>query len=1240
VLTVFVSTVFVSTSFVVGQIAVLDGGGDDGGPVSAAPLAGTATAEAVYIVQLDQAPLATRARAPGRLESESAEITTYVKQLESSQRRVAASVGATPIYHYRYSFNGFAVRLDDAAANRLRSSAGVLDVTKSEMLHLDTASTPEFLGLTGPGGLWSDLGGVGANGAGEGVVIGVIDSGISLASPSFSDPDPGGAAFPAPVGWSGICQAGTGFAPADCSNKLIGARYFNAGYGGSAAVLADAPYELISPIDVDGHGTHVAGTAAGNAGAPATIGGYDFGEMSGMAPRAHLAVYKVCWGRGNDGGCSTADAIAAIDQAVADGVDVINYSISGPQNASVDPVELAFLAAAEAGVFIATSAGNDGDTDGAGSVAHNSPWVTTVAASTHPRATTATLTLGDGATFQGASIATSAVGPVGLVSSVDVGAVGASATDVRLCALDSLAPALVAGKVVMCQRSIVDRVEKSAAVLQAGGVGMVLVNVVPGTLNADAHSVPSVHLSDAHFATIANYIDQSAAPTASISVATASNQAAGFQPEMAAFSSLGPSGAHGGDLIKPDITAPGVDVIAAVSPLNGGASVGIESGTSMSSPHIAGLAALMIDLHPGWSPMMIKSAFLTTADPFTGDDEVRGNLDPFDYGSGYVTPINAAEPGLVYDSTVTEWLGFLCGSALAAGSCQSGGIPVIDPSDLNSPSVSIGSLANRQTITRRVTNVGAAATYNATVVAPPGVDAQINPTSLTLETGETGTFTVTFTVDSDEATYGQYTFGSMVWSDSVHSVRSPLAVRAVQVGSSASVVAPTFADPCATANDTVTVPSVVGTSYAINGVPADPGTIAAFGLTTVKATADDGFYLVGADDFVFEFTNVACAPAIIPTVPARFFDTRDSPTIDNTFTNVGRLGGEAVTRVRIAGRGSVPPDAVGVVANLTAIGPDAPGFATLYPCTPTRPVASTANFFPGDVVANNTIVDLNDDGEVCIFTLTSADFALDVTGYIPDDSSLVSFGPQRYLDTRPPADAPTFDSSSSGIGRVAAGETIEVQIAGRGSVPAGARSAVVNVTAISPSAPGFITVFPCGERPTASTINYFVGQFVPNGAMAALSDSGTLCVYTSAATDIALDVGGWVPTADTLSTTGPARFLDTRVEPDFPTADGAFKGGGRVRAGEVVEVLIAGRSGVPASATAATLNVAVVFPDGPGFLTVFPCGAVPTTSSVNHTIAGTVRANNVVAKLSPSGTVCVFSLAATDLIVDVTGWIP
>ncbi|HUF97918.1 MAG TPA: S8 family peptidase [Ilumatobacter sp.] len=1213
-------------------------------------------AEAVYIVQLAEPPVvaydggvrsmpATRANDDRPMNPRAASVRTYVAYLESSQRGVAARVGAQPLYHYRYSFNGFAARIDAAEAERLRGSPGVVAVTESELMQLDTVTTVDSLGLSGPGGVWAGLGGTGQNGAGEGVIVGVIDSGVTPGSASFSDPDPDGNAYDPPDGWSGACQSGAGayaadFGPSDCSNKLVGARYFLAGFGGVDAVLDELPYESISPLDVDGHGTHVASTAAGNFAVPAVVGGFDFGTMSGMAPRAHVAVYKVCWGSGNEGGCHSADGVAAIDQAVADGVDVINYSISGSRTTSLDPVEQAFMAAADAGVFIATSAGNEGDTDLAGSVAHASPWVTTVAAATQPRTTTATLTLGNSVEYEGVSLSTATVGPVDLVSSVDVGLGGADAEDVRLCALGSLDPALVGGKIVLCQRGVVDRVEKSAEVAAAGGLGMVLANVAAGTLNADAHSVPSVHLPHTDFASISGYIASAPTPTATIGAAVVANGIAGFEPALAAFSSFGPSPAHGGDVLKPDITAPGVDIVASVSPLNGGATVGLISGTSMSSPHIAGIAALLIDHHPDWSPMMIKSAMMTTAEPFVGSDGVHDELDSFDYGSGYVAPSSAVDPGLVYDSTFPEWAGFLCGGELGPSACVSNAIPVLDPSNLNVPSISIGSLGSKQTITRTVTNVGPAGTYAASAAAPAGFDVVVDPPELTLGTGQSATFAVSFTVDHDEVTYGTFTHGSLVWTDGSHHVYSPIVVKAEQVGAPAAVVAPVFSDQCGVDQDTVTLADVTGVSYTINSEPVPPGTSMRTGTIVVTVTADEGFFLVGEDDYQFEFTDVPCPspPPIIAVPPGRFLDTREAPSAENAFATTGKLTGGSITAIKIAGRGSVPDGATGVIANLTAIAPDAPGFATLYPCSPTPPTASTVNYLPGDVVANTAIVPLDADGEVCLYTLGAADFALDVTGYVPSGSDLVGLNPQRYLDTRASPDAPTFDALASAVGRLVADGVIEVQIAGRGGVPANAASAVVNLTAIAPDAPGFLTLYSCGDRPTASTVNYFANQFVPNGAVIELSDTGTVCVYSSASAGVALDVSGWLPETEGLTPAAPARFLDTRPGADNPTVDGASKGAGPLGAGQVMELQITGRNGVPTGATAVLLNLAVVFPAGPGFATVYPCGPVPNTSTVNHTTGGTVRANNAVSALSPSGTVCIFTLATTDVIVDVSGW--
>src|SRR5207249_6853456 len=301
----------------------------------------------------------------------------------------------------------------------------------------------------------------------------------------------------------------------------------------------------------------------------------------------------------------TADLVAAIDQAVADAVDVINYSITGTTTNFLEPVQVAYLFAADAGVFVACSAGNSGPTTS--TVAHPGPWLTTVAAGTHNRNGEGSVTLLNGTTYSGASVAT-AVGPAPLIDSTAAGLTGADPTAVSLCfaAVDNggapaLDPAKVAGKIVVCDRGINARVNKSLAVQQAGGVGMILLNTGPNSLNADFHFVPTVHLSDAVRAAVHAYA-ATAGAMATINKATiVFNVAAPF---TASFSSRGPLRAGNGDLLKPDVIAPGQDILAGVAPPgNAGNLFNLYSGTSMSSPHVAGLAALLKDLHPDWSPM-------------------------------------------------------------------------------------------------------------------------------------------------------------------------------------------------------------------------------------------------------------------------------------------------------------------------------------------------------------------------------------------------------------------------------------------------------------------------------------------------------------------------------------------------------------------------------------------------------------------------------------------------------------
>jgi hypothetical protein len=264
---------------------------------------------------------------------------------------------------------------------------------------------------------------------------------------------------------------------------------------------------------------------------------------------------------------------------------------------------------------------------------------------------------------------------------------------------------------------------------------------------------------------------------------------------MAAFSSRGPITAGGGDLLKPDLGAPGVDVLAAVAPPgNRGRMYDLYSGTSMAAPHVAGLAALFKQLHPDWSPMAIKSALMTTGydvlDAFTGTAASDASaLKAFAQGAGHVDPRKAADPGLVYDSDLLDWLAFLCGATtgVGQGTCNAlaGMGYSFDRSDMNLASIAIGDLAGTQTVTRRVTNVsGKASTYTPSW-SIEGVDLAVSPATLTLEPGETAEFEVAFTRTT--APLNRYTAGSLTWSDGTHQVRSPLVVRPVAMAAPAEV---------------------------------------------------------------------------------------------------------------------------------------------------------------------------------------------------------------------------------------------------------------------------------------------------------------------------------------------------------------------------------------------------------------------------------------------------------------------
>ncbi len=718
-----------------------------------------------------------QATKPGKgkkINPNSAHVRKYRQFLEAGHQQTLARAGipATRRLHdYTMALNGFAVRMSHGEAAALALQKDVALVVPDELRQPQTENSASFLDLVAPGGAY--LKGY----DGEGVIVGVIDSGIWPEHPSFADD---GSYSPLPVGPL-PCEFGNTAhnaddAPFECNNKLLGARQVIPTY---RALIGADPDEYDSARDDDGHGTHTASTAAGNAGVQATIFGRDFGNVSGIAPRARVIAYK---GLGKLGGFSS-DLAAAIDQAVADGVDVINYSI-GSSSFAISADGVAFLFAADAGVLVATSNGNSGPGAATTGSPASVPWLTSVGASTQNRTFQGSASSSDGWEYFGATV----TGPSDELPLVDA----ADAGD-ELCNIGALNPAVVTGKIVLCKRGAIARVEKSEAVLAAGGTGMILYNTNDAdTLNTDLHVVPSVHVNYTDGSQIKDYIATAPAPTARITGGVFTSIDA---PWMAAFSSRGPNRLSG-DIIKPDVTAPGVNILAGNSPINYNPGAQGElfqaiSGTSMSSPQVAGLFALVKQAHPDWSPAMAKSALMTTAYQAVKKEDGVTAADAFDMGAGHVNPggqVNKGsvlEPGLAYDAGLFEYAGFTCGTNLgvfSAGSCaflESIGVPT-DPADLNVPSVGVDGLPGLQTVRRVVTSVAKDSgwrTYVAHVEPPPGFQVSVNPPVLNLKAGQSATYEITFTNQS--APIGEWRFGALTWvaNDGLYEVRSPLAVK-------------------------------------------------------------------------------------------------------------------------------------------------------------------------------------------------------------------------------------------------------------------------------------------------------------------------------------------------------------------------------------------------------------------------------------------------------------------------------
>jgi len=689
------------------------------------------------------------------------------------------------VHSYSHAFTGFSAVMSKKQASAISEKDGVVSVFPDPVLQLHTTRSWGFLqsesGLAPPS--YKTTGDT---------IIGMLDTGVWPESPSFNDAGIGRV----PSRWKGACKGGPNFR---CNRKIIGARYYSGtGDLGSGKDTA----QLSSARDEEGHGTHTASTAAGIVVAEADYYGLANGSARGGSPTARIAVYRVC----SEQGCQGSDILAGLDDAVKDGVDVISMSIgaTSPTGFLQDPIAIGSFHATQKGILVVCSAGNDGPA--LYSVANSAPWILTVAATTLDRDIESDVILGNGKTLKGKSInfsnlTRSEMYP--LVYSEDIALNNSPPVDASNCSPGLLDPSKAKGKIVVCSSSIayISTVMKKGAVQGAGGRGMILVNDTGITLGYDYGTFPSTTLRDEDGSEILSYIRSQRAPVATIlrSVAVSNYKPA---PVVADFSSRGP-GTFTRSIVKPDISAPGVTILAAWRPLNESADIprgekpsqfSLETGTSMAAPHVSGTAALLKSVNPSWSVAAIRSALITTATftnnvgtPITTDRSNR-NASPLDMGSGEVSPARALNPGLIYDTTVEDYLLFLCNAGFNTSqitavlgnqnfSCPS---DAKDDhiSDMNYPTIAIAALQSARTIKRTLTNIGSASgsVYKVTIDAPEGFDVKVSPNQLVFSRiSEQVTYSVTFTPSN--TTSKRYTFGAITWADGTHSVRTPFVVH-------------------------------------------------------------------------------------------------------------------------------------------------------------------------------------------------------------------------------------------------------------------------------------------------------------------------------------------------------------------------------------------------------------------------------------------------------------------------------
>ncbi|MBA3533618.1 MAG: S8 family serine peptidase, partial [Ardenticatenales bacterium] len=677
-----------------------------------------------------------------KLDTESPASRAYLAYLDQEQQTLLSTMAQalgrpiTPLYQYKYAYNGLAVTLTAKEAEQVAALPGVRQVQQEVTRTIETDAGPAWIGAST---LWDGTATGGQPGTrGEGIVVGVIDTGINSDHPSFADVGPvDGYNHTNPRGqFYGVCPPTPipiiGNPP--CNDKLIGMYDFTG----------------TLPEDDNGHGSHTASTAAGNV-VNATINAPTITlvrQLSGVAPHANIIAYKACTTTPAIGTCVSPSLVAAIDQATADGVDVINYSIGG---GSTDPWTdadgQAFLGARDAGVFVATSAGNSGPgSETIGSPA-DAPWLLSVGASTHNRSFRNALINMTGGTgsppsdMAGLGV-TTGYGPASIVYAGDYGD--------PLCST-AFPAGTWSGEIVVCDRGVSGRVLKGENVKAGGAGGFVLANDAANgdSLVADAHVLPAVHISYDDGVLLKAWLASGSGHQATIAGTTTTLNAADGDI-MAGFSSRGANPSVP-SILKPDIVAPGVDILAAINstlPPASSPEYGVLSGTSMSSPHAAGAAALLRALHPEWSPAELQSAMMMTSltASVRKEDGLRA-ADPFDRGAGRLDLTQAARAGLVLDESRADY---------EAANPADGG----DPTTLNLASLAHGDCIGSCSWTRVFSStLSSSVTWTVVISASDNLGLTVSPSSFTLAPGASRPVVITATVGG--LPVGQWAFGEV-----------------------------------------------------------------------------------------------------------------------------------------------------------------------------------------------------------------------------------------------------------------------------------------------------------------------------------------------------------------------------------------------------------------------------------------------------------------------------------------------